>query len=77
MSKTSSKIDSALKLMRLFLREKDEKLASAWPKKEIARVYRGSVERGGPGRDVSYPFAVLDISIPTSAFPRVARLQYQ
>ena len=33
-------IEDAVKLMRLFLREKDENIAAAWPKKRLQRVHR-------------------------------------
>ena len=39
-------IEDAVKLLRLFLREKDEKIAAAWPKKRL-RSYRRETRSGG------------------------------
>jgi type III restriction enzyme len=40
-------IDDAVKLMRLFIREKDEKIAEAWPKKLLKEFILGALKKGG------------------------------
>ena len=40
-------IEDAVKLMRLFLREKDEKIAAAWPKKRLREFIVGRLQRAG------------------------------
>jgi type III restriction enzyme len=45
-------IDDAVKLMRLFLREKDEKIASAWPKKRLKQFVVDALRSAG--QDTTY-----------------------
>jgi type III restriction enzyme len=40
-------IDEAVMRMRLFIREKDEKMAEAWPKKRLKEFILGALEHGG------------------------------
>jgi len=40
-------IEDALKLLRLFLREKDEKIAAAWPKKRLREFVIGRLKAAG------------------------------
>ena len=40
-------IDDAVKLLRLFLREKDEKIAAAWPKKRLRQFIVAKLQAAG------------------------------